>query len=215
VSLSKPLDLLLDVYDEEFGLRFTNFSIKPVHVANGLARALTERSYRTEPLAHTLRRWVTNQKLGVDEERFPNTAILEKYGDAFEARRGSKPDEQQLNRLRALAKDALGADDAVFAQADQSSFTLSNERFVTRDPSDVRAGLFLARLLRAEPVDRADAADLFLESLQSETDPWTTLALPLLDLTEVREETIDGEAGQRAAKADHLFEAGETVERVA
>src|SRR5918998_1088685 len=99
MSLASPIDWLHEVYDEEFGLRFTNFSIKPVHVANGLARALTERSYRTEALAHTLRRWVTNQKLGVDEERFPNTAILETYADAFEARRGSKPDEQQLNRL--------------------------------------------------------------------------------------------------------------------
>lgn len=205
MSLAKPLELLGDVYDEEFGLRFTNFSIKPVHVANGLARALTERSYKTDALAHTLRRWVRNQRLGIDEERYPNEQILTDYGDAFEPLKGSKPDNQRLNRLRTLAKDVLSADGAVFADPDKSSFSLSNERFITRDPSDVRAGLFLARLLRAHPTDRADAADLFVQLLTTETDAWTTLALPLLELGQVREETWDGEAGERAAKADHLF----------
>lgn len=205
MSLEKPIELLHAVYDEEFGLRFTNFSIKPVHVANGLARALTERSYDTDALSHTLRRWVKNQKIGVDEERYPNNQILTDYGAAFEPLKGSKPDIQRLNRLRALSNDVLGADGAVFADGDQSSFTLSNERFITRDLSDVRAGLFLARLLRAEPETRQDAADLFTELLTTETDAWTTLALPLLSLGTLREESLDGEAGERAAKADHLF----------
>jgi hypothetical protein len=207
MSLTSPVDWLHEVYDAEFGLRFTNFSIKPVHVANGLSRALTGRSYRTEALSHTLRRWVTKQKLGVDEERYPNEQILASYGVAFEPLKGSKPDTQRLNRLRALAKDVLGADKALFPDADKSSFTLSNERFITRDPSDVRAGLFLARLMRAEPVDRQDAADLFMELLTTETDAWTTLALPLLALGEARVEVLDGAAGERAAKADHLFAA--------
>ncbi len=205
MSLADPRQLVLNIYDQELGLRLTNFSIKPVHVANGLARALTQRSYATKPLAHTLRRWVRKQTLGIDKEEYPNEVILRDYGEAFEARRGAQPNEQQLNRLRALAKEAIGADDAVFAQADQSSYTLSNERFVTKDPSDVRVGLFLARLLRAEPHDRTDAADLFAELLQSETDAWTTLALPLLDLGEAREEKLDGEVGELAAKSDHLF----------
>lgn len=205
MSLTSPVDWLYEVYDEEFGLRFTNFSIKPVHVANGLARALTGRSYRTEALSHTLRRWVTKQKLGVDEERYPNDQILESYGEAFEPLKGSKPDTQRLNRLRALANDVLGADDAVFPDADKSSFTLSNERFITRDPSDVRAGLFLARLLQAEPVGSNHAADLFAELLTSEADAWTTLALPLLKLSDARVEVLSGEAAQRAGKADHLF----------
>jgi hypothetical protein len=208
MSLADPRELVLRIYDEELGFRLTNFSIKPVHVANGLARALTQRSYRTKPLAQTLRRWVRKQSLGIDKEEYPNEVILRDYGEAFEPRRGTKPNEQQLNRLRALAKDAIGADDAVFAQEDKSSYTLTNERFVTRDPSDVRAGLFLARLLRAAPGDRTDAADLFVELLSSETDAWTTLALPLLDLGEVREES-DGTVGELAAKSDHLFEAKE------
>lgn len=207
MSLAKPRDLVLAVYDEELGFRLTNFVIKPVHVANGLARALTQRSYRTKPLAQTLRRWVRKQSLGIDKEEYPNDMILRDYGEAFEPRRGTQPNEQQLNRLRALAKDAIGADDAVFAQEDKSSYTLANERFVTRDPSDVRTGLFLARLLRAAPDDRTDAADLFINLLSSETDAWTTLALPLLALGEVREESLDGTIGELAAKSDHLFAA--------
>jgi hypothetical protein len=207
MSLEKPVDLLHDVYDEEFGMRFTNFSIKPVHVANGMARVLTMRSYQTRPLAETLRRWVTNQKLGVDEERFPNDKILEKYGDAFEPLKGSKPDAQRLNRLRALAKDVLGADDAVFPDPDKSSYTLTNERFITKDPSDVRAGYFLARLLQSEPEDRTQTADLFIRLLEGESDAWTTLALPLLEMGEMREETFDGEFGERAALSNHLFDA--------
>jgi hypothetical protein len=107
--------------------------------------------------------------------------------------------------LRALALGVLGADSAVFTQPDKSSFTLSNERFVTRDPSDQRAGLFLARLLTAEPEDRTEAADHVIELLSSEDDAWTALALPLLRFTEVRQETKAENLVLRIAAADHLF----------
>lgn len=196
-----PKDLLETVYDEEFGMLLTNFSIKPVHVANGLARELTRRTYNTMPLTKTLRRYVRNQKLGVDQERNPSAAILNDYSDAFGSLRGSAPDIQRLDLLRSLALDVLGADGAVFDQHDSSSFTLANERFVTRDPSDNRAGLFLARLLMAEPKERMDAADHIRELLGSEGDAWTTLALPLLEFTEPREETRSEEASSRVAKA--------------
>lgn len=206
MSYRDPRSVLEEIFDEEFGLRLLNFSIKPVHVANGLGRALTGRTYTTAPLSKTLRRYVRNQSLGVDQERNPNSAILAAYPDAFEPLRGSDVDETRLNRLRSLALDVLGSDGGVFDQPDNSSFTLSNERFVTRDPSDNRAGLFLARLLTAEPRDRTDAADRLLELLQTESDAWTTLALPLLALTEMREEGGGGEKEARAAEADHLFE---------
>ncbi len=80
MSLADPYDMLQDVCDREFGFQPLNFSIKPVHVANGLARALTQRSYKTDALAHTLRRYVVKQNLGVDQERHPNSEILQKYG---------------------------------------------------------------------------------------------------------------------------------------
>jgi len=205
MTLADPYALLQDVCDREFGFQPLNFSIKPVHVANGLARALTQRSYKTDALARTLRRYVVKQSLGVEQERHPNTEILEKYPDAFEPLRGTAPDPQRLSRLRALALDVLGADGAVFDQEDKSSYTLSNERFVTKDPSDRRAGLFLARLLQAKRQDANDAEQLLLNLLASEGDAWTTLALPLLQFGAVREESADGEAGERAATGDHLF----------
>jgi len=91
MSLADPYQMLQDVCDRELGFQPLNFSIKPVHVANGLARALTQRSYKTDALARTLRRYVIKQTLGVEQERHPNTEILEKYPDAFEPLRGTAP----------------------------------------------------------------------------------------------------------------------------
>lgn len=207
MSLADPYGMLRDVCDRELGFQPLNYSIKPVHVANGLARALTLRSYGTDALARTLRRYVVKQKLGVEQERHPNSEILDRYGDAFEPLRGSSLNHQRLSRLRALSLDVIGADGAVFDQEDMSSYTLTNERFVTKDPSDRHSGLFLARLLRAEHDGRHDAADLLLTLLKSENDAWTTLALPLLKFGAVREQRIDGDAAKRAALADHLFSA--------
>ena len=136
----------------------------------------------------------------------PTARFSKKYGDAFEPLGGSYPDEQRLSRLRALSLDVLGADGAVFDQADKSSYTLSNERFVTKDPSDRRAGLFLARLLRAGQ-GNAHAAEFLSELLKRETDGWTTLALPLLQFGAVRDESGESEASERSAMADHLFAA--------
>ena len=84
MSLADPYGMLQAVCDCELGFQPLNFSIKPVHVANGLARALTQRSYGTDALARTLRRYVVKQTLGVEQERHPNSEILDRYGDAFE-----------------------------------------------------------------------------------------------------------------------------------
>lgn len=199
--------LLENIYDEEFGLRLTSSSkLRPVHVANGMARELIGRTYNTMPLNKTLRRFVRNQKLGVDQERNPGAAILADYPNAFGSLKGSTPDVQRLDLLRSLAFDVLGADGVVFDQHDMSSFTLANERFVTNDPSDERAGLFLARLLTTESKGGMDAADHLRELLSSEDDAWTTLALPLLEFTKVSREGRSEEVTKRAEKADHLFE---------
>lgn len=207
MNLSDPKASLEEVFDEEFGLRLSNFSIKPVHVANGLARALTGRAYDTTALAKTLRRYVRNQRLGLDEERNPNEAILADFSVAFEPLAGSTPEPRRLARLRSLAFEVLGADDAVFDQPDKSSYTLSNERFVSRDPSDFRAGLFLARLLTTEPPAARDAAECIRELLRTETDAFTTLAWPLLQFAQPSDATDSGEVASRAAKSDHLFRA--------
>ncbi len=197
-------ELLESVFDEEFGFRLTNFSIKPVHVANGLARSLAGRTYDTTAVTRLVRRYVRNQKLGVDVERFPNAEVLADYASAFASSKGRAPDALKVTRLRSLAFDVLAADGAVFPT--HQSFTLSNERFITTDLSDVRMGLFLFRLLTAEQGDRIEAADYLRELLQSESDPWTTLALPMLAFGDAREEVPSGEVSGRIAKSDHLFE---------
>jgi hypothetical protein len=212
VAAELPLDLLGRLYDEEFGLRPTNFSIKPVHVANGLARNLTGRSYRSTALAHVLRRWIRDQKLGLDIERHPTVrvgdtlGILDRYAEAFEARRDGVIDSVRVNNLRSLGFDVLGADGAVFDDPDKSSYTLSNERMITRDPSDNRCGQFLSRLLTGG--GDGDAATLLRELLQRETDPWTVLALPLLELADNREELASPEQAELIARAEHLFATG-------
>jgi hypothetical protein len=101
-----PEQLVERIYDEDFGLRPTNFQIKPVHVANGLVRSIAGRTYQAAPLAQTLRRWVLKQKTGVQEERFPNALILERYGVAFAGKDGPEPDEEALNTLAACPRRA-------------------------------------------------------------------------------------------------------------
>lgn len=197
-----PRAAIQHIYDLDFGLRADNFSIKPVHVANGLARALTGRSYKSTALQQTLKRYVQNQRAGkVREERHPTAEILERYPSAFGS--GQASDPERVNVLRTLSGGLLNADDGVYDSPDQSSYTLSNERFVTRDPSDYRAGLFLARLLTAG--EAGDAADLLVECLRDESDPYTSLAMPMLSLAETREETATGDERQLAG-LEHILE---------
>jgi hypothetical protein len=171
------------ICDEDLGLQPDNFSIKPVHLANGLARALTGKTHNTTALAQTLRRWVRDQKAGVDRESHPTSEILDRYAKAF--RDGTDTEPDRVNTLRALARDVLGADDAVFQQPDKSSYTLASGRFVSQDPSDNRAGLFVAGLLCAG--GGGDAKTFLLKCLADDTDPYSTLAAPLLDLAESRD----------------------------
>jgi hypothetical protein len=70
--------VLATIYDEEFGFQLT-----------------------------MVRRYVRNQRLGIDEERNPNTEIVGKYSDAFHTAHGHEPDSSKLTRLRALSFDVL------------------------------------------------------------------------------------------------------------
>jgi hypothetical protein len=200
----RPTQLVMSICDAEFGLQPDNTSVKPVHLANGLARALTGDVYDTTALAQTLRRWVKNQGKGVLEERNPTDAILARYTDAFGS--GIDTDHTRVNTLRSLALNVLGADGAVFDQADMSSYTLSSGRLVTRDPSDNRAGLFLAELLVAG--GPGDASDLLLQLLGDDRDPHTTLAAPLLALAERKDAPDRSEDVERLKPLLSVGEAG-------
>ena len=189
-SIETPDALLRRIYDEEFGFLPTNKSMKPVHLANGLARRLVGVTNDYRPLARVIRQYVTKQSAGYVEERNPNSAIVEAYPIKFQDLYNNPPPDESLTAFRALAKDTLGADGAAF-ESGQSSFTLSHQRMITNDLSDNGSGDFLATLLTAGsglPL----AADLMLELLQRDTDPWTMIAWPMLDVGAQSAATLSG-----------------------
>jgi len=141
-----------------------------------------------------LRQFVDEQKRGYRSERFPNAKILQDFGARFEDRFGNPPANDLMTQFRSLANDTLGADDAVFPT--QASFTLSHERMITGEISDNGAGDFLAAILLAgRPSQVPRAATLIEELLQSDTDPWSTIAWPLLDLADEKDASL-GPVGQ-------------------
>jgi hypothetical protein len=196
-DVETPKDLLRRIYDEEFGFIPTNTSMKPVHVANGMARRVLGKQTDFQPLARLLRQFVDNQKGGFKEERNPNEDILRDYGDRFTDRFGNPPSDDAMTRFRSLAKDTLGADDAVFPT--QASFTLSHRSMVSGDISDNGSGDFLAGLLMAgAPTRPAVAGELLRDLLAQDTDPWTTIGWPLLDVGEEQDATLGATAQMRA-----------------
>src|SRR6266536_3158744 len=177
----------------------TGATPKPVHVANGLARRIVGKQCDHTPLARVLRQYVDNQRGGFKEERNPNSEILAAYGGRFADRFDNPPSDEALTRFRSLAKDTLGADDAVFPT--QASFTLSHARMITGELSDNGSGDFLAALLTAgAPKQPGNASALLADLLNTDTDPWTTLGWPLLDLGEQREATPGATAQVRAER---------------
>ena len=206
-EIETPKDLLRRIYDEQFGFIPTNASMKPVHVANGLARRVLGKQTDFRPLARLLRQYVDNQKGGFKEERNPNSAILDDYGDRFADRYGNSPSDESLTRFRSLAKDTLGADDAAFPTL--ASFTFSHQSMITSDFSDNGSGDFLAGLLLAGSPTRPDtAAELLRKLLASDTDPWTSIGWPLLDVGEEQDAMLGATAQLRADRSAALLSTG-------
>ena len=83
-AIDSPDVLLRRIYDEEFGFLPTNKSMKPVHVANGLARRVVGVTYDFGPLAKVICQYVRKQAAGYVEDRNPNSAIIEAYPQKFQ-----------------------------------------------------------------------------------------------------------------------------------
>lgn len=202
-QIEAPDDLLRRIYDEEFGFLPTNRSMKPVHVANGLSRRLVGTTTSFTPLAQVLRQYVKAQKAGYLEERYPNSVILEKYGDRFEDSYGNSPADEDLTAFRALAKETLGADGAAF-DTGQSSFTLSHRSMITTDVSDNGSGDFLAALLTAGNQPE-QGASLVRDLLTQDTDPWTMVGWPILDIGNESEAPLSGASLIRSERVADLL----------
>lgn len=215
-DVESPDRLLRRIYDEEFGFLPTNASMKPVHLANGLARRTMSIVNDHVPLARVLRQYV--QKGSSLDERNPNSAILNDFGPQFLDREGNPPSDEALTRFRALAKDTLGADGAVFPPSQRkgsttghmsaapASFTLSHKRMITNDLSDNGSGDFVAALLIAgSPQREPKAANLMKHLLEVDTDPWTMIAWPLLELGSERDAALGTVGLTRAERVATLL----------
>jgi hypothetical protein len=204
-EFESPDALLRRIYDEDFGFLPTNSSMKPVHVANGMARRLVGFNTDHTPLARVLRQRVMKQKAGYMEERNPNSVILQDYPDRFGDGYGNAPSDENLTAFRSLAKDTLGADGAVF-ETNQASFTLSHYRMITGDISDNGSGDLVAALLTAgEQIRPAPGATLVRRLLHEDADPWTMIGWPMLDIGDQREANLTGAALIRSDRVANLL----------
>lgn len=164
------------VYDGEVGWRPSSGGIKPVHVANGMVRALQRKYYDTSQLNEFAVWW---QQGRIPDERRAMDAL--KRTDTRGALRGITGSPQEFDRLRRYVLGLIGADKALFPAADKSSFTLTCGRMASRDDNDRGLGDFAAVLLAGGGETRSLAEEV-LDGLADDKpgDPVTSLVWPLL-----------------------------------
>jgi hypothetical protein len=185
-------EVLNGVFDEELGWRPSSGAIKPVHVANGLIRALTGDLYETKSLHQLVVWWRAGRT--PDEERSFEALSQGESGALFGAIAATA---QEFDRTRRYMEGLLGADKAIFPSADKSDFTLTCVQMASRSGNDRGLGEFGASLLR-EGEDPGPLAKALIEAVRSERprDPITAAVWPLLG------DTPRGTSkGQRASKA--------------
>lgn len=166
-------EVLNGVFDDELGWRPASGGIKPVHLANGLMRAVTGSWYDLEPLLHVM---VARKYGAAIPDRTLERLLTRDWGGALAAFRG---DDREFERMRRYLRGILNADGAVFPSADHSSVSLTCGLMASRDSSDRGLGEFAFELLGGADVEmvkllaaRADVA--------RPTDPLTIAAWPLL-----------------------------------
>lgn len=164
-----------EVYDNSVGWRPASGSVKPVHVANGLLRAIGGRRYNIEKVVTFL---IAHRQGGMPDP-----------GRTFEALRADPSiagrlgylvaDRAGFERTRRYAKGLLAADKAVFPSASASSLSLTSGLMVSGDYNDRGLGSYGGALIS---VGDGSLGKLLKESLALDRplDPITTLAWPLL-----------------------------------
>ena len=130
------------VYDSDVGWRPSSGGIKPVHVANGMVRALQRKSYDTTQLNEFAVWWQAGK---IPDERRALDAL--KRADTLGALRAITASPQEFDRLRRYVLGLVGADKALFPTADKSSFTLTCGQMASRDDNDRGLGDFASVLL--------------------------------------------------------------------
>ncbi len=171
-------EVLNSIYDDEVGWRPASGAIKPVHVANGLIRALFGRHHDTRGVNRFIVWWKAGKS--PDEGRSMAAIIRDDVANVFAPFRNA---ERDFDRARRYASGLLTADGAVFPTAEQSSLTLTCPQMASRDPNDRGLGEFGAALIRSSTSAGALAAAV-VDALKGDRprDPLTALVWPLLDM---------------------------------
>ena len=168
-------EVLNAVYDEEVGWRPATGQIKPVHVANGLVRAVTGEFYDTASLVEFLISWKKDKV--PDEERSYKRLVLEGRRDAYGYFADS---EREFDRARRYLRGLLNADNAVYPSAENSALTLTCREMASRSHQDSGLGDFGAALLRSGTSELLAKALLRVLDVRRPEDPLTAIAWPLL-----------------------------------
>jgi len=162
------------VYDDEVGWRPASGSIKPVHVANGLVRAITGEYYDTSSIIEFL--VPVKAKQVPDETRSYKRLVQENPRSTFKCYENGAP---EFEKARRYSFGLLAADKAVFPSAEFSALTLTCREMVSRSGNDRHLGEFGASLLRSGDGALAHVLNDAL-NLKHPDDPLTTLMWPLL-----------------------------------
>lgn len=167
-------EVLNGVYDDDLGWRPASGAVKPVHIANGLVRALTGRSYDITPLIEVIA-W---RKRGSPiEERRLEALLKREWGGALEA---FKDDPPGFERARRYLHGMFAADGAVFPSPEHSSASLTCAQMASRDNNDRGLGEFGLHLLGTGGTSLLSKLLTERLTIEKPTDPLTIAAWPLL-----------------------------------
>jgi hypothetical protein len=177
-------EILNGIYDDDIGWRPASGSVKPVHVANGLVRALQGKYYDLRDLNHFVVWWRAGR---LADERRSYEALTREEGQAF-GYLAQAP--QDFEKTRRYALGLLGGDKALFPSAEHSSFSLTCGQMATRDANDRGLGEFAASLLGEGAGSLANEILDCVDGTEP-SDPVTALVWPLLP-TESKEPRRQG-----------------------
>src|SRR5262245_10549584 len=128
-------EVLNGVFDDDVGWRPATGAIKPVHVANGLFRAVYGRYFDIEPIVELVAGETHGQP--ISDRGF--VQLLARHPGAYDSYRDR---EDAFDRMRRYTRGILAADGAVFPSAENSALTLSTARMISRDAMDRGVGDF-------------------------------------------------------------------------
>ncbi len=166
-------EVLNGVYDDDLGWRPAS-KVKPVHIANGLVRAIVGERSDIKPLIEMIA-W---EKGGAPIEERRHAALLER--DWAEAICDLADSTDAFDRARRYLRGILAADGAVFPSPEFSSLTLTCAQMASSDRNDFGLGEFGVHLMSSA---RTEGLPAFLAQrlkVKAPTDPITIAAWPLL-----------------------------------